>query len=136
MLTASRTGTSVTSLLGLLRVTAAKVISTSVNDKGPLFRVSISQAAISGKGVTHAQNALSTNELDQLIRLGALGVTLGVGLEVTKVTDVADLILGGAVGLAEGVEVRASGGAAVGVVAELVDVEATLSVGVVAGDVP
>ena len=107
-----------------------------MNDKGPLLRVSISQAAISGKGVTYAQDALSTNELDQLIRLGALGVTLGVGLEVTKVTDVADLILGGAVGLAEGVEVRASGGAAVGVVAKLVDVEATLSVRVVAGDVP
>ena len=32
--------------------------------------------------------------------------------------------------------VRASGGAAVGVVTELVDVETTLSVGVVAGDVP
>lgn len=32
--------------------------------------------------------------------------------------------------------VRASGGAAVGVVTELVDVEGTLSVGVVAGDVP
>lgn len=32
--------------------------------------------------------------------------------------------------------VRASGGAAVGVVTELVDMEGTLSVGVVAGDVP
>lgn len=31
---------------------------------------------------------------------------------------------------------RASGGAAVGVVTELVNVESTLSVGVVAGDVP
>jgi hypothetical protein len=39
-------------------------------------------------------------------------------------------------GLAEGVEVGTSRGAAVGVVTELVDVEATLSVGIVAGDVP
>jgi hypothetical protein len=89
-----------------------------------------------GRDKTYAQDALSTDELHQLVLLGANGVTLGIGLEVAKVTDVTLVVLGSTVGLAEGVEVRASGGAAVGVVTELVDVEATLSVGVVASDVP
>jgi hypothetical protein len=116
--TTSRTSTSVTSLLGLLVATLAKVVGTGVNDQGP------------------AQNALSTNQLNKLVLLGADGITLGIGLEVTKVTDVALGVLGSTVGLAKGVEVRTSGGASVGVVTELVDVEATLGIGVVALDVP
>jgi hypothetical protein len=36
--------------------------------------------------------------------LGANGVTLSISLEVAQVTDVALLILGGTVGLAEGVD--------------------------------
>lgn len=89
-----------------------------------------------GTGITYAKDALGTDQFDELVLLGANGVALGIGLEVTKVTDVTNLILGGTVGFAEGVEVGPSRGAAVGVVTELVDVEATLSVGIVAGNVP
>jgi hypothetical protein len=53
---------------------------------------------------TYAKNALSTNQLNKLVLLGANGVTLSISLEVAKVTDVTLLILGGAVGLAEGVD--------------------------------
>lgn len=83
-----------------------------------------------------AQNGLGTNQLDKAVLLGAVGVTLSIGLEVTKVTDMTVRVSRSTVVLAEGVEVRASGGAAVGVVTELVNVESTLSVGVVAGNVP
>lgn len=116
--TASRTETSVTSLLGLLVTTTAEVISASVDDKGT------------------AQNALGTNQLDKLVLHVAGRVTLSIGLEVAQVTNVTVGISGSTVGLAVGVEVGASRGAAVGVVTELVNVESTLSVGVVAGDVP
>jgi tetrahydromethanopterin S-methyltransferase subunit F len=85
---------------------------------------------------TYAQNTLGTEELHKGVGLGADGVTLSIGAEVAQVTNVADLILGSTMGLAEGVEVGACRGAAVGVVTKLVDMEATLSVGVVAGDVP
>lgn len=85
---------------------------------------------------TYAQDALRTNDLDQLVLDGPDGVTLGVGLDVAQVTNVTDLVGGSAVSLAEGVVVRTGGGAAVGVVTELVDVHTTLGVGVVAGDVP
>jgi hypothetical protein len=53
---------------------------------------------------TYAQNALSTNQLNKLVLLGADGITLGIGLEVTKVTDVALGVLGSTVGLAKGVD--------------------------------
>lgn len=116
--TTGGTSTSVTSLLGLLVATPSEVVGTGVNDQGP------------------AQNALGTNQLNKLVLLGADGVTLSIGLEVTKVTDMALGVLRSSMGLAIGVEVRTSGGAAVGVVTELVDMEATLGVGVVALDVP
>lgn len=48
---------------------------------------------------TYANDALGANELDQLVLDAALGVTLAVGLEVTEVTDVALLVVGGTVGL-------------------------------------
>lgn len=102
-----------------------------------------------------AENALGTDQLDQLVGLGASSVSLGIRLEVAKVTDVTVGVGGSTVGLAVWVDygrlvrdtdidlitrvghtVGTGGGAAVGVVTELVDVEATLGVGVVAGDVP
>jgi len=115
-----------------------------------------------------AQHALRADQLDELVRDAALGVTLAVGLEVAEVADVALAVGGGAVGLVVGVDcgwgmemsicllwfvgretwqachqeeevrltVRTGAGAAVGVVAESVDVHATLGVGVVAGHVP
>jgi|SRR5690242_5397116 len=109
---------------------------------------------------TYANDALGANELDQLVLDAALGVTLAIGLEVTEVTNVALLVVGGTVGLVVRVDcggqlcrgccrrtrsvtggcraltVGSGRSAAVGVVAEGVNVHATLSVGVVTGDVP
>ena len=134
--TASRARTRVTGLLGLGVVALAEVVGAAVDDDGA------------------ADDAVLADELDQLVGDGALCVALAVGLEVTQVTDVALLILGSTVVLAVGVDlrvlafvwsfvvglreltVRAGGSAAVGVVAKGVDVHATLSVGIVAGDVP
>lgn len=53
---------------------------------------------------TYAQNALGTDQLDKLVLNGAVGIALGIGLEVTKVTNVTVGISGSTVGLAEGVD--------------------------------
>jgi hypothetical protein len=110
-------------------------------------------------GNTYANDTLWADQLDELVLDGALGVTLAVGLEVTQVTDVTLLIGWSTVGLGVWVDcwnavsvhrlmvwivpgefrlltVRTGGSATVGVVTELVDVHATLSVGIVSGDVP
>lgn len=83
-----------------------------------------------------ANDALGANELDEVVGHGALGVALGIGLNVAQVTNMAVLVGPVAVGLAMGVEVRAGGGAAVGVVTKGVDVHATLGIGIMASDVP
>ena len=51
-----------------------------------------------------AEDALGADQLDELVGDGALGVALGVGLEVAQVTDVALGVGGGAVGLVVGVD--------------------------------
>ena len=51
-----------------------------------------------------SKNALGADQLDVLVRDGALGVALGVGLEVAQVADVALAVGGGAVGLVVGVD--------------------------------
>lgn len=79
---------------------------------------------------------MGANQLDEAVTDRALGITLGVSLDVAEITDVAGFVRGRAVGLAVGVEVRASRGAAVGVVTKGVNVEAALGVGVVASKVP
>ena len=53
---------------------------------------------------THAQNAILPDELDVLVGDGALGVALGVGLEVAQIPDVALVVRGRAVRFAEGVD--------------------------------
>ena len=50
------------------------------------------------------EDALGADQLDELVRDGALGVALGVGLEVAQVADVALAVGGGAVGLVVGVD--------------------------------
>lgn len=109
---------------------------------------------------TYANDALGANDLDELVGHRALGVALGIRLDVAEVTNMAVLVGRGAVGLAVGVDcrkaqhhvhglkalsesrttgphtVRAGRGAAVGVVTKGVDVHATLGVGIVAADVP
>jgi len=83
-----------------------------------------------------ADNALWTDQLNKLVLDRALAIALSIGLEVAKVTNVTDLVGRGTVCLAMGVEMRPRRCATVCVVTELVDVHATLSIGIVAGDVP
>ena len=116
--TASRTGTSVASLEGLLVAALAEIVSAGVDNDGT------------------TNDGLRADELDELVGHGALGVALSISLEVAEVTNVASLVGRSTVGLAVGVEVRAGRSAAVGVVTEGVDVESSLGVGVVTGDVP
>lgn len=110
--TASRAETGVTGGGRELVATLSEVISASVDDDGA------------------SENTVGANQLDKAVLDAALGNTLGVGLDVSQVTDVADIVGGRTVRLAEGVEVRARRSAAVSVVAELVDVHAALGIGV------
>lgn len=80
--TTSRTTTGVTGLLGLVVTTLTQVISTSVDDNGT------------------AQDTLSAEQLHERVLLGARSVALGVGGEVTQVTDVTVGVFRGTVGLA------------------------------------
>lgn len=136
--TASWTATSVSSLLALSVATLSKIIGAGVHNNSA------------------AEDALWADQLDQLVLDRALCVALAIGFEVSEVTDVALRILWSTVLLAVWVDCKnsqlynlpcwpgwqvlrtmwAGAGAAVGVVAERVNVHATLSVGVVAGDVP
>jgi hypothetical protein len=159
--TARRAGACVTGLLGLGVATLAEIVGAGVYDDGALYSYQFPSAWKGPRGrgrergETHADDAVLADELDQLVGGGALCVALAVCLEVAQVADVAVLIGGRAVLLAVGVDftcilaflvliltqprvltVGAGRGAAVGVVAEGVDVHAALSVGIVAGDVP
>jgi len=87
-LTASWTRTGVASLLGLLTVTLSEVVGTGVNNDGT------------------AEDALWANQLDELVRYGALSVSLSVGLEVAQVTNVTLRIGWSTVGLAVWVDCR------------------------------
>lgn len=73
---------------------------------------------------------MGADQLDKAVLDSSLGDTVGVGSDVSEITDVADLVVGSTVGLSEGVEVGAGGRATVGVVAKLVDVHSALGVGV------
>lgn len=84
--TASGTSASVASLLALLVLALAEVVSASVDDDSA------------------AEDALGADQLDELVGDGALSVALGVGLEVAQVADVALAVGGGAVGLVVGVD--------------------------------
>lgn len=87
--TTGRTTTGVTSLLRLLVTALTQVIRAGVhNDRT-------------------AQNTLGTEQLHERVLLGAGSVTLGVGGEVTQVTDVTVGVLGSTVGLAMGVDLEA-----------------------------
>lgn len=105
--------------------------------------------------MSYANDAVGADQLDQRVGGRALGVALGIGLDVAEIANVAGLVGGSTVGLLVRVDwrqrvstcearvlqmqkltVRAGRGAAVGVVTKGVDVEAPLGAGVVAGDVP
>lgn len=110
-----------------------------------------------GLEFTYANDAVGANQLDEAVLDGALGIALAIRVNVAEIADVAGVIRGSTVVLAVGVNwmgesafllgsiyrgsfeqrtVRAGRGAAVGVVTKSVNVEAALSVGVVAGHVP
>lgn len=55
---------------------------------------------------TYADNTVGADQFDQLVLDASLCVSLAVGLEVAQVTDVALLILGGAVSLVLGVDLN------------------------------
>lgn len=52
----------------------------------------------------YADDAVGADELDVAVRDGALGVTLGVGVDVAEITNVAGLVGGSTVRLAVGVD--------------------------------
>lgn len=105
---------------------------------------------------TYADNTLWADQLDKLVGGRTLSIALSIGLEVSKVSNVAGLISWGTVSLSVWVDysmihqplpiyvlypssprtVGACGCAAICVITKLVDVHATLSIGVIAGDVP
>lgn len=104
--------------------------------------------------ITYADDAIRPNQLDEAIRDASLTIALAIGLEIAQVANVAVLVGWGTVALVMRVDwpmismtlsssyqdmyltVRSSRGTAVGVVTEGVHMHTTLSVGVVAGDVP
>jgi len=116
--TASRTSTSIARLLGLLVASPAEIISSGVDDNST------------------TDNALWTNQFDELVSDRALAIALAICLEVAQIAYMTGLIRWSTVCLAKRVEVGAGGCAPVCVVTELVDVHATLSIGVIASDVP
>lgn len=98
--------------------TLSKVISATVDDH------------------SSANDRVLTNQLDKQVSLLTLGKSAGVSGDVSKVSDVTNIVLRSSVVLLERVEVRTSGSASIGVVTKLVDVESTQSVGVVSGNLP
>lgn len=58
---------------------------------------------------TYANDALGADQLDELVGDAALGVALGVRLDVAEVTNVTGLVRGSTVGLVVGVDCRALG---------------------------
>lgn len=86
--TTSRTTARVARSLTLLVSALTQVIGASMHDNGP------------------TQHALRPDQLDVLVRDGALGVALAVGFEVAEVANVAFAVGGGAVRFGEGVDCR------------------------------
>lgn len=107
----------------------------------------------------YSDDALSTDELHKLVFHRAFGIALTIGGDVSQVANVAVLIFGSTVFLAEGVDygvirlscapgtelrgskadkptVASGAGAAVGVISKDVNVHATLGVGIVSANVP
>jgi len=98
----------------------------------------VTLAQVIGTGVDNkstTKNTFGANQLDEAVLNLTDGITLSISLVVAEVTNVPLLGIGSAMVGLEGIEVRAGAGAAVGVVTELVDVHATLSIGVIALDV-
>jgi hypothetical protein len=150
--TASRAGTSIASLLGLLVSTLAEIVSAGVDDDGALLRVSTSSLCMCERGT---RTPMTLSEPINLINLSetlpfafvlklpksptwrssssGAPCVLFCGLTVLVLARGPRVI---EVWYSVARTVRSGAGAAVGVVAESVDVHAALSVGVVASNVP
>lgn len=100
--TASRSSTGITGLLGLLVSSFAEIIGSRVNDNSSLHQVRM-YLNISCRP-TYANNALGTDQLDELVGGRALTVALSIGLEVTQITYMTSLIGRSTVSLAVGVD--------------------------------
>lgn len=96
--------------------TLSKIISTSVDND------------------SSSEDAVRSNQRNLAVGNSTLGDTGAVSGDVSEVTDMAVLVRWGTVGLSEGVEMRTSRCAAVGVVTESMDMEATLGICIVSRD--
>ena len=114
--TTSWSATSVTSLQRVWVTTLTQIVLTGVNNNGS------------------TQDRVWTNQLDQGVRDGTFGNTRGISADVTQVTNVSGFVGWGTMGLAKWIEVGTSRGTTVGVVTKLMDVETTLSVWRVTGN--
>jgi hypothetical protein len=91
--TAGRSGTSIASLERFLVATLAEVVSAGMGDDSTLGKVSWFEASRNDfHWATYANDALGPDELDQLVGHGALGVALAIGIDVSKVTNMAGLV--------------------------------------------
>lgn len=110
--------TCVTCSLGVFETTFTVIIGTSVDDN------------------RSTEDWVFTNQFDKQVLLGTFGNTLGVGWDITQVTDVSLVIFWCTVCFAEWVKVRTSRGTTVGVVTKGVDVETSQCVWVVTFNFP
>lgn len=90
LLTTSRAGTGIAGLLGLLSSSLTKIISSRVDNNGTLYIYQPNPTSI--RGSTYTNDTLRTNQLDELVCSRTLAIALSIGLEVTQVTNMADLV--------------------------------------------
>jgi len=72
--------------------TLAEIVGASMNDNGALVTSQHQGIWKKEKEETYADDALGADQLDQLVCVASLSIALGVGLEVTQVTNVALLV--------------------------------------------
>lgn len=77
---------------------------------------------------TYTEDAVLAKQLDELITDFTLGIAFGIRGDVAHVADMSDLAGGTSMCLAEWIEMWSSRRAAIGVVAELVNVEASFGI--------
>lgn len=101
--TASRSGTGITGLLRLFILSLTEIISSGVNNDSTLgllvFIRSYIYSYFERKGRTYSNNTQRTNQLNVLIFNGTNTISLGISLEVSEITYMANLICRSTVGL-------------------------------------
>lgn len=105
---AGRAGAGVARLLALLVPALSEVVGARVADEGALQgeeKAIVSPWLLTAYGntggvSTYSENAVLADQLDEAVADAALGVALGIRLDVSKVTDVAFAVGGSAVCLA------------------------------------